>query len=52
VIPTLWSNPNYRKLQVITQYSYLVRSPWSTTPPTPKNAHLSMVYAGLRYVLP
>jgi hypothetical protein len=51
-IPTLWSNPNYGKLQVITQYSYLVRSPWSTTPPTPRNAHLSMVYAGLRYILP
>jgi hypothetical protein len=51
-IPTLWSNPNYGKLQVITQYYYLVRSPWSTTPPAPKNAHLSMVYAGLRYILP
>ena len=51
-IPTLWSNPNYGKLQVITQYSYLVRSPWSVTPPAPKNAHLSMVYAGIRYILP
>ena len=53
-IPTLWSSENYGKLQVITQYSYLVRSPWSTltTPPTPKNAHLSMVYAGIRYILP
>jgi hypothetical protein len=54
VIPTLWSSEEYGKLQVITQYSYLVRSPWSTltTPPTPKNAHLSMVYAGIRYILP
>ena len=51
-IPTLWSNPNYGKLQVITQYSYLVRSPWSVTQPAPKNAHLSMVYAGIRYILP
>jgi hypothetical protein len=53
-IPTLWSNENYGKFQVIMQYSYLVRSPWSTltTPPTPKNAHLSMVYAGIRYILP
>jgi len=53
-IPTLWSSENYGKLQVIAQYSYLVRSPWSTltTPPTPKNAHLSMVYAGIRYILP
>ena len=53
-IPTLWSNESCGKLQVITQYSYLVRSPWSTLtiPPTPKNAHLSMVYAGIRYTLP
>jgi len=53
-IPTLWSSENYGKFQVIAQYSYLVRSPWSTLtiPPTPKNAHLSMVYAGIRYILP
>ncbi|MCU1242870.1 MAG: hypothetical protein JWO71_3596 [Candidatus Acidoferrum typicum] len=54
VIPTLWSSEEYGKFQVITQYSYLVRSPWSTqtTPPTPKNAHTSIVYAGIRYTLP
>jgi hypothetical protein len=53
-IPTLWSNESYGKFQVITQYSYLVRSLWSTltTPPTPKNAHASIVYAGIRYTLP
>ena len=53
-IPTLWSNESYGKFQVITQYSYLVRSPWSTqtTPPTPKNAHTSIIYAGIRYTLP
>ena len=53
-IPTLWSSEEYGRFQVIAQYSYLVRSPWSTltTPPTPKNAHLSMVYAGIRYILP
>jgi hypothetical protein len=54
VIPTLWSNENYGRLQIITQYSYLVRSPWSvlSTAGNPKNAHTSMVYAGLRYILP
>jgi len=54
VIPTLWSNENYGRLQIITQYSYLVRSPWSvlSTPENPKNAHMSMVYAGIRYILP
>ena len=52
VIPTLWSSENYGKFQVITQYSYLKRSSWSVAPTDPKNAHLSMVYAGIRYVLP
>src|SRR5882762_1292054 len=55
VIPTLWSNQNYGRLQIITQYSYLVRSPWSvlsTSGPSPKNAHTNMVYFGLRYILP
>ena len=52
VIPTLWSSENYGKFQVITQYSYLTRSPWSVAPGEPKNAHLSMVYTGIRYTLP
>jgi hypothetical protein len=55
VIPTLWSNENYGRLQIISQYSYLIRSPWSilsATGPNPKNAHTNMVYFGLRYILP
>ena len=55
VIPTLWSNENYGRLQIITQYSYLVRSPWSilSTPgPNPKSAHTSIVYLDIRYILP
>jgi hypothetical protein len=55
VIPTLWSNENYGRLQIISQYSYVLRSPWSifsTTPPNPKNAHTNMIYLGLRYILP
>jgi hypothetical protein len=53
-IPTLWSNESYGKFQVVLQYSYLVRNPWSTltTPPTPKNAHTSIIYSGIRYTLP
>jgi hypothetical protein len=52
IIPTLWSNENYGRLQIITQYSYLVRNPWSVLPGNPKNAHTNMVYTGLRYILP
>jgi hypothetical protein len=55
VIPTLWSSENYGRLQIISQYSYVLRSPWSifsTTPRNPNNAHTNMVYLGIRYILP
>ena len=51
-ISTFWTNPRHGALQAYTQYSYLTRSPWYVAPGTPRNAHLSMVYVGLRYVLP
>ncbi len=51
-IGTFWKNPHHGALQAYTQYSYLTRAPWYGAPATPKNAHLSMVYVGLRYVLP
>lgn len=51
-ISTFWSNPRHGAAQAYIQYSYLTRAPWYVAPGTPKNAHLSMVYVGLRYVLP
>jgi hypothetical protein len=51
-IQTFWKNPRYGALQLITQYSYLIRAPWYVALGQPKNAHLSMVYADVRYVLP
>ena len=51
-ISTFWQNPRHGALQAYTQYSYLTRAAWYVAPGTPKNAHLSMVYGGLRYVLP
>ena len=49
---TFWKSPRYGALQSYTQYSYLTRAPWYVAPGDPKNAHLSMVYFGFRYVLP
>lgn len=49
---TFWKSERYGALQYYTQYSYLTRAPWFVAPDDPKNAHLSMVYAGIRYVLP
>ena len=51
-IGTFWRNPRHGALQAYTQYSYLTRATWFVAPGTPKNARLSMVYGGLRYVLP
>jgi hypothetical protein len=52
IIRTFWKNPTYGALQLITQYSYLTRAPWYVAINTPKNAHLSMVYVDVRYILP
>lgn len=49
---TFWKHPRYGALQFYTQYSYLARAPWFVAAGEPKNAHLSMVYIGFRYVLP
>ena len=51
-LQTLWKNPRYGALQSYVQYSYLTRAPWYVAPENPKDAHLSMVYFGFRYVLP
>jgi hypothetical protein len=51
-IQTFWKNPRYGSLLWINQYSYLERAPWYVPSGTSKNAHVSMVYTDLRYVLP
>lgn len=51
-IQTFWKNPQYGALQLITQASYLTRSPWFVAAGAPKNAHLTMGWVDLRYVLP
>ena len=49
---TFWRNPQYGAVLLVTQGSYVTRSPWLTVAPNPKNAHLTMGYVSLRYVLP
>jgi hypothetical protein len=49
---TFWRNPQYGAVLLITQYSYVTRSPWFVAAGAPKNAHLSMGFLSLRYVLP
>jgi len=51
-LQTFWKSDMHGTLQYYTQYSYLTRAPWFIAPDNPRNAHLSMVYAGFRYVLP
>jgi hypothetical protein len=51
-IPTIWSSPNYGKLQVISQFSYVVRTPWYVAAGQPKNAHTFITYLNLRYIIP
>ncbi len=52
IVPTLYSNPNYGKVQILTQYSYVTRAPWFVAAGAPKNAHTSLIYADVRYTLP
>jgi hypothetical protein len=51
-LQTFWKHSKYGALQFYTQYSYLTRAPWFIAAGAPRNAHLSMVYMGFRYVLP
>lgn len=51
-IQTFWRDPQHGALQLITQGSYVTRSPWFIAAGAPKNAHLGMAWVDLRYVLP
>jgi hypothetical protein len=49
---TFWRDPNYGALQLISQYSYVVRNPWSIPPGQPGSAHTNFLYFSIRYFLP
>ena len=50
---TFWKSDNYGDLRLLTQYSYLMRDPWSV-PATniQRNAYTNMLFLNLRYDLP
>ena len=49
---TIWRDPKWGALNIITQYSYLQRNPWLAAIGAPDNAHLSMGFFDFRYTLP
>jgi len=49
---TMWKNPQHGAVLLVTQTSYVTRSPWFVAAGAPKNAHLVMGYVSLKYVLP
>jgi len=51
-IQTIWGSPQYGKLQLVTQASYISRAPWFVALGAPKNAHLGMGFVSLKYILP
>ncbi len=49
---TIWSNPLFGSVRIMSQLSHLTRSPWWMAPGRPRNAPVNMVFVGLRYELP
>lgn len=51
--PTFWRDKDQKtSLGLITQYSYLKRTPWSVPTNAPADANTSMFYADVRFTLP
>jgi len=51
---TVWKSPKYGAINIIGQYSYVVRDPWYVNFATgqPPNANNNMLFFDLRYTLP
>ncbi len=48
----IWKDPKYGALNLIFQYAYDSRNPWSVAVGQPSKASLNQVYIDLRYTLP
>lgn len=49
---TLWRDNKYGALNLMGQYSYLTRNPWSVAAGNPTRAKLNLAFVNLRYTLP
>ena len=49
---SFFREPRYGAMQLIVQYSYVKRTPWSVPVDTPSFAQAHVVYVNVRYVLP
>ena len=49
---TLWKDPKYGALNVITQWAWLMRNPWYIAPNSPKSTHDNTIWVDVRYTLP
>lgn len=49
---TLWRDPKYGSLALLTQYAYFTRSPYFVAAGTPSNAHQHAAWFDVRYTLP
>jgi hypothetical protein len=49
---TFWRDNKYGALNLMGQYSYLTRNPWSVAAGNPTHAKLNLAFINLRYTLP
>ncbi len=49
---TMWKDARYGALNLMGQYSYVTRAPWSVAIGSPRQALTNMVFLNLRYTLP
>jgi hypothetical protein len=49
---TLWKDAKYGALNLMGQYEYLFRDPWSVAVNAPKGTHDNTIYLNIRYTLP
>jgi hypothetical protein len=52
LIQSLWRDPKYGSLQLMLQYAYFTRSPYSVAVNTPSRAHQNAAWFNVRYTLP